>query len=230
MTRPVCIIQNWAPESPGHLADYLKENNIPHNVVRTYLGESLPNVADLDAAIVLGTPTSVRDYLQYEYLKRLFAFMAAAVKHDVPLLGICFGGQFLARVLGADVGRNQVREIGIYKATLTDEGTADPLFAGLPREFEVFHWHGDTFQIPFGAALLATGETCRNQAFRKGNAVGVQFHIEPRPDELPLWCDEYTQELAEESKTKEQIVSSYTAKAEQMKQLSFRLMRNFLSA
>lgn len=226
--KPVCIVQNWAPESPGHLADYLRENDIPHNVIRSYLGETLPKPTDIEAAIVLGTPVSVRDYLQHEYLKRLFAFVAACVKHDLPLLGICFGGQFLARVLGADVNRNPDREIGIYKATLTDEGTKDKLFAGLPREIDVFHWHGDTFQIPFGATLLATGETCRNQAFRKGNAVGIQFHIEPRTEEIPLWCDEYTQELAEDSKTKDQIVSSFISKADQMKQLSFRLMQNFL--
>ncbi|MCX6834574.1 MAG: type 1 glutamine amidotransferase, partial [candidate division Zixibacteria bacterium] len=205
------------------------ENNVPFNVVRTYLGEALPRPTDIEATIVLGTPVSVRDYLQHEYLKRLFAFVAACVKHDLPLLGICFGGQFLARVLGADVTRNPVREIGIYRASLTDEGTKDKMFAGLPREIDVFHWHGDTFQIPFGATLLATGKTCRNQAFRKGNAVGIQFHIEPRTEEIPLWCDEYTQELAEEGKTKDQIVSSYATQANQMKQLSYRLMQNFLS-
>lgn len=226
--KPVCIVQNWAPESPGHLTDFLQENNVPYNVVRTYLGEALPKPNDIEAAVVLGTPISVRDYLQHEYLKRLFAFVAAAIKHDLPFFGICFGGQFLARVLGADVNRNPVREIGIYKATLTDEGIKDRLFAGLPREFDVFHWHGDTFQIPFGATLLATGEICRNQAFRKGNAVGIQFHIEPRTEEIPLWCDEYVSELAEEGKTKEQIVSSYATQANQMKQLSYRLMQNFL--
>lgn len=226
--KPVCIVQNWAPESSGHLADFLHENNVPYNVVRTYLGEALPKPTDIEATIVLGTPISVRDYLQHENLKRLFAFVAASVKHDLPFLGICFGGQFLARVLGADVNRNPVREIGIYKATLTDEGLQDKLFAGLSQEIDVFHWHADTFQIPFGAVLLATGETCRNQAFRKGNAVGIQFHIEPRADEVPLWCDEYMSELAEEGKTKEQIVSSYAAKADQMKRLSYQLMQNFL--
>jgi GMP synthase (glutamine-hydrolysing) len=227
--KPVCIVQNWAPESPGHLADYLKEKDVPYNIVRTYFGEALPKPTDIEATVVLGTPISVRDYLQHEHLKRLFAFVAAALKHDLPFFGICFGGQFLARVLGADVHRNPVREIGIYKAILTDEGLRDKLFAGLPRQIEVFHWHADTFQIPFGATLLATGETCHNQAFRKGNAVGIQFHIEPRTDEVPLWCDEYVNELSEEGKTKEQIVASYTARADQMKQLSYRLMQNFLA-
>jgi GMP synthase (glutamine-hydrolysing) len=226
--KPVCIVQNWAAESAGTLAEYLIEQNIPYNVVRAYEGEALPEISAVDAAIVLGTPVSVRDYLKHEYLKRVFAFTAAAVKHDLPLLGICFGGQLLARVLGADVRRNEVREIGLYKAALTDEGRQDKLFAEFEPRFDVFHWHGDTFNIPFGATLLATGETCRNQAFRKRNAVGIQFHIEPRVDEIPLWCDEYTAELAEEGKTKDAIVATYNAHADQMRSLSFRIMKNFL--
>ncbi len=226
--KPVCIVQNWAAESAGNLADYLIDQNIPCNIVRAYAGETLPAVADIEAAVVLGTPVSVRDYLKHEYLKRVFAFTAAAVHIDLPFLGVCFGGQFLARVLGADVHRNEVREIGIYKAVLTEEGRQDKLFAGIEPEFEVFHWHGDTFNIPFGATLLATGETCHNQAFRKGNAVGIQFHIEPRVDEIPSWCDEYVAELAEEGKTKASIVAEYSAKADQMQSLSYRIMKNFL--
>jgi len=226
--KPVCIVQNWAAESAGNLADYLAENHIPYHVVRSYAGETLPTIASLEAAIVLGTPISVRDYQQHENLRRLFGFIADAVRHDLPFLGVCFGGQFLARVLGADVTRSQVREIGIYKANLTDAGQKDKIFAGIEPEFDVFHWHADTFQIPFGATLLVTGDTCHNQAFRKGRAVGIQFHIEPRTEEIPLWCDEYVRELTEEAKTKEQIISTYQAHAGSLRHLSHQLMRNFL--
>jgi len=226
--KPVCIIQNCTLESAGHLADYLNDKSIPYNVVRNHDGEALPDVADLEAAVVLGTPISVLGYQQYDYLKRLFAFMAAAARRDLPLLSICGGGQLLARVLGADVIKSPVREIGVYTVTLTDEGVKDRLFSGLPREIEVFHWHADAFQIPFGATLLATGENCRNQAFRKGNLVAILFHIEPRADDIPLWCDEYVAELEEEGLTKEAIVTACHARANQMKQLSFALTNNLL--
>jgi GMP synthase-like glutamine amidotransferase len=226
--KPICIVQNWSAESAGYLAEYLEENRIPYDVVRAYAGEALPSTDSIEAAVVLGTPISVNDYRQYDYLKRLFGFMADAVRTDLPLFGICFGGQMLARVLGADVIRSDVREIGIYKATLTDDGLDDRLFAGFDRDLEVFHWHADTFKIPYGAVLLATGESCRNQAFRKNNAVAIQFHIEPRIDEIPLWCDEYEEELAEEGLTRDGIVAEYNDRAEQMKQLSYRLMANFL--
>ena len=125
--KPICIVQNWAPESPGFLVDYIKEEALPYNVVHNYDGETLPDPANIEAAIILGTPTSVRDYREHEYLRRLFGFMSELVRQDTPTLGICFGGQLLARVLGAEVTRNEVREIGIYTASLTDEGAADPL-------------------------------------------------------------------------------------------------------
>jgi len=219
--KPVLIVQNWEAESAGHLADYLDDNNVRYNVVRTFDGEALPKVGDIKAAVILGNPISVRDYQKHDYLKRLFAFLADSVRTDIPLLGICFGGQLLAKVLGADVVRNEVREIGLYRATLTNEGRQDKLFAGVGPELEVFHWHADTFMIPHGATLLATGKTCRNQAFRKGNP-------EPRADEIPTWCDVYAEELAEEGLTKNRLVSDYAAGADRMKQLSYRLMQNFL--
>jgi GMP synthase-like glutamine amidotransferase len=226
--KPVAIVQNWAAESAGNLSDYLDDNQIAYQVIKAFDGEQLPKVNDLSAAIVLGTPISVRDYRSHEYLTRLFAFMSDAVLRDLPLLAICFGGQLLARVLGAEVTRNPVREIGLYQTELTSDGLNDKLFDSLGSSLEVFHWHADTFQIPSGATLLATGKTCTNQAFRKGNAVGVQFHIEPRADEIPLWCDAYAAELAEEGLTKDQIVKDYQDKADQMKTLSYRLMQNFL--
>jgi len=226
--KPVCIIQNCTLESAGHLADYLDEKSIPYNVVRNHDGEALPEVANLEAAVVLGTPISVLGYQRYDYLKRLFAFLATAARRDLPLLSICGGGQLLARVLGAEVVKSPIREIGVYSVTLTDEGAKDRLFSGLPKKIEVFHWHGDAFEIPFGASLLATGENCRNQAFRKGNLVAILFHIEPRADQVPLWCDDYIAELEEEGLTKQAIVAACNRNANQMRQLSYSLMQNFL--
>ncbi|MCP4685867.1 MAG: type 1 glutamine amidotransferase, partial [bacterium] len=151
------------------------------------------------------------------------------VRHDLPLLGICLGGQMLAKVLGAQVQKNAVPEIGLYKTRLTEAGRGDSIFTGFEDEFEVFHWHNDTFKIPYGAALLAEGDTCRNQAFRMGNAVALQFHLEPRPEEIPIWCDEYADELSTDNKSKEDLIDAFTAQAGQLKDLNFRLLKNFLS-
>jgi len=229
MTKPICIVQNWEAESPGYLATFLEDNQLPYNVVKNYANESLPIADDIEALIILGTPISALNYREHDNLVRLFALVSAAVRKDIPLLGICFGGQLVARVLGADVIRNDVRELGLYRVQLTDAGREDKLFTGLGTELDVFHWHSDTFMIPHGATLLATSETCTNQAFRKNNAVAVQFHIEPTIDEVPVWCDAYPEELAEEGLTKEGLVIVYREKADRMQQLSYHLMQNFLS-
>ncbi len=226
--KPIAIVQNCPTESPGNLADYLDGNSIPYRVIRTFDSQALPPAGGIEAAIVLGTPISLLEYGKHGYLKCLYAFVAEVVRADIPVLGVGYGGQLLARLLGADVVRNDVREIGLYAITLTDEGRKDRLFAGLGPNLEVFQWHADAFMIPHGATLLTTGETCRNQAFRKNNAVGVQFHPEPGADEIPLWCDEYADELAEEGLSKQEIVSAYGENAAKMQQFSHRLVRNFL--
>jgi GMP synthase-like glutamine amidotransferase len=222
------MVQNWAAESAGTIAECLDERDLAYKVVRTYKNEPLPDSRDVDKVIILGCPISIRDYQNHDYLKRLYAFAAEIVRRDRPLLGICYSGQMLARILGAEVTRNPVREIGMYTCRLTDEGASDGLFAGFEREFPVFHWHADTFQVPHGATLLAEGEDCRNQAFRKNNAVAIQFHPEPRPDEVPLWCDEFQDELAEEDKTKAEIVADFNRQAGEIRRLTCLLVENFL--
>jgi len=226
--KKIQIIQNWAVEPPGTIADFLDEHGLAYEVVKSYDGAAMPEVDNSEAVIVLGCPHSVNTYQEFDFLKRLYAYMAAVVRKDLPLLGICLGGQMLAKVLGAEVRKNDIREIGLYKARLTEAGRIDPVFAGFDDEFDVFHWHNDTFKIPHGAVQLVEGTECRNQAFRKGNAVAIQFHVEPRAEDVPRWCDEYTQELTEDNKTRESIVSEFEAKADVLKKMSHRLMKNLL--
>lgn len=226
--KPIHIVQNWAAESAGTIADYLDENDFGYKVIQAYRNEPLPDLSSAEALIVLGSPYSISDYQKYDYLKNLYAFVAGAVRRDLPLLAICFGGQMLAMTLGAEVTRNKVKEIGHYSCRLTDDGSSDRLFAGFDREFTVFHWHVDTFKIPHGATLLAEGDECRNQAFRKNNAVAVQFHLEPRPDEIPRWCDEYQDELAEEKMTKAGVVTEFNRRADEIRRLNYLLIGNFL--
>ena len=227
--KPVLIVQNWAAESPGTISEYLEEKGIPYQVCPLYENAPLPEPESSDRLIVLGCPYSMRDYREHEWLTRLFAHMAAAVRQDQPILGICFGAQMLAAILGAKVERNQRREIGIYDVALTEAGRSDPVFSGFPDRFPVFHWHGDTFRIPFGATHLATGADCPNQAFRKGRAVGVQFHLEPTAEEVPRWCDEYRQELSEEHKSPEEILAAFTQQAARLRELNFLLLDNFMA-
>ncbi len=139
--------------------------------------------------IFLGGPMSAND--DYGYLRQEIRLIERAVQAGTPVLGICLGAQLLARALGAPVYRNRVKEIGWFPVTWTPATRDDPLLAGLSGQDSVFHWHGETFDLPAGSAWLASSERCRNQGFRFGdNAWGLQFHLEVTPDMIDAWCRE----------------------------------------
>jgi GMP synthase (glutamine-hydrolysing) len=115
-------------------------------------------------------------------------FIRHATAQGQPVLGICLGAQLIAGALGATVRRNTSKEIGWYDLHFTEAAASDPLFGGLSRE-TVFHWHGETFDLPPGAELLAWSDLSRNQAFRIGAGVyALQFHLEVTPHMIADWC------------------------------------------
>jgi GMP synthase-like glutamine amidotransferase len=139
------------------------------------------------ALIFMGGPMSVNDDLPY--LRREEGFIRDAIERGVPVFGVCLGAQLIVHALGAPVGRSPVKEIGWFEIEFTAAAQQDRLFAGLGGRETVFHWHGETFDLPAGAVLLASSERCRNQAFRLGSTVyGLQFHPEVTPEMIADWC------------------------------------------
>ncbi len=226
--KPILIVQNCEAESAGAIQEYLETNGIPFDLVRPDRGEPFPEPDNLRAIVNLGCPFSVAEYEKYDFLRKLYAFVAAAIRIDTPYLGICFGGQLLARVLGAQVKPNGVKEIGTYNVRLTEHGLRDPLFKGFEAEFPVFQWHGDTFKVPFSTPLLVEGELCRNQAFRRGRQAAVQFHLETRTEDISQWCDLYRHELDEVTANRDKVLAAFAEKNNTIGTLNFRLLDNFL--
>ena len=147
----------------------------------------LPDISQAAALIFLGCPMSAND--SYPYLQREIGFIRAAVERRQPVLGICLGAQLTARALGAAVHRSPEKEIGWFDIHPTAEGARDPLFSVLEPTETVFHWHGETFDLPSGASRLAYSAACPNQAFRAGpNVYGLQFHLEVTPEMIADWC------------------------------------------
>lgn len=124
--------------------------------------------------------------------------------------------------------RAPVREIGGCELRVTAAGGADPLLAGFPAHFPTFQWHGDTFDVPDGAVLLAEGTACRNQLFRRGPVDGAQLHLEVASAEAAAWADAYAAELAEVGKSRDQVVAECRAREAEMATLAARLVHNFL--
>lgn len=192
----VLVLQHAEVQHLGLLRRIMEAKGVASNLVKLYANEPIPDATGYDGLIILGGPMNAYEEQTYPYLAREDRVIKAVVANGVPFLGIGLGGQLLAKALGARVYRNEVREIGFYSLSLTEEGARDRLFKSLGRVFTMFEWHGDTFDIPEGAVRIARSSTCENQAFRYGqNAYALLAHLQMTPAMVALWCEEYYDEL-----------------------------------
>ncbi|MBN2330059.1 MAG: type 1 glutamine amidotransferase [Candidatus Omnitrophica bacterium] len=176
---------------------FLKKRNIPFEIVDLYQENLLPtDRSRLGAIIVLGGPMNVDDENRFPYLIEEKSFIRRCVEDSVPVLGICLGAQLLARVFDAQVYKNQHSELGCMDVELTKEGMKNPLFDQISSPMTVFQWHGDTFDLPKGADLLAQSPACLHQAFSVNNRFyGLQFHIEAGWEDAQRWAAAYLPDL-----------------------------------
>lgn len=188
MKRALVLQHAW-DDPPAYLEALLREHHITCELI--YVERApLPDLADYQAVIVMGGPQHVYADKGHPYLAEEKRLLRQAVTQELPTLGICLGAQLLASALGAEVRRHHSSEIGFFEIPLTEDGTRDPLFAGLPGYHLAFHWHQDVFDLPVNALHLASNETAPNQAFRYGpNAYGLQFHIELDDEMAHTWLD-----------------------------------------
>ncbi len=169
---------------PELFADVLAEDGHELSEWKISAGDALP-AGDYDAVLVFGGKQNVGEERDYPWLNDEYAALRGWADDGTPLLGVCLGAQTLAHALGAPVTRVETPLAGFYETELTEAGAADPLLGVLPRSFEALNANGYTFAIPPGATALARGPV--NQAFRIGNAWGVQFHPEVRRDQALAW-------------------------------------------
>jgi GMP synthase-like glutamine amidotransferase len=139
----------------------------------------LPRLDDVELLIVMGGPMSVNDESPLTWLTDEKRFVRQAIERGTAVLGVCLGAQLIASALGAPVYANAEREIGWLPVTGCASDPALPSWAAAGRETTVFHWHGETFDLPPGAEPLARSAGCEHQAFRIGrHVIGLQFHLE----------------------------------------------------
>lgn len=172
----------------GLIADVLDARGIGYQCADLYDAPEGLCATNFDALILMGGSMSANDKLPF--IAREMEHVRAAIQANKPVLGICLGAQLIARSLGANVYPNVKKEIGWAPVTFTDAARSDPLFHGHDCEV-IFHWHGETYDLPAGAQCLASSALCRNQAFRFGDRVyGLQFHLEVTPEIIAQWCYE----------------------------------------
>lgn len=226
----VLIIQNDPPETLGLYEEYIKDKT-DLTLIQAYKmknEDNFPSVNEYTHFIIGPTPISANDALNHDFLKKEWDYLQEIIDSKKPCLGVCCGGQLLAKKLGGDVQKSPSKEIGGYRVNLTENGKSDPLFSGFPSNFPVFHWHSDMFTVPPAGKLLAIGEPCPIQAFNKANIWGVIFHLEITVEDASRWADAYAGEPKAIGKTREQVLDECRVFEAEMRVLAEKLMINFL--
>lgn len=185
----VLFVQNNRIEGSGYLGDILKEDGFDIHLVNGKY-EKLPE-KEYSLVVILGAPESANDNLPY--LEEEQKLIKKSVEENIPVLGICLGSQLIAKTFGGKVYRGPKNEIGFYNDLVPEANTN--LFSGFDNPFTVFHWHGDTFDLPKGATRLVHSESYTNQAFQFQSAVGLQFHLEVNHEMINLWLDKAEERL-----------------------------------
>ena len=173
-------LQHVPFEGLGSIAAWLAAAGYETTGTHFYHAATLPDLHDFDLLVIMGGPMSVDDEREFPWLRSEKAFIRAAVEAGKSILGVCLGAQLIASALGSRVVRNPFKEIGWFPVFGT--AAAEPAAFCFPPSVEVFHWHGDTFDLPRGSIHLARSAGCENQAFQLGQSViGLQFHLETTP-------------------------------------------------
>ena len=195
----ILVIENYPKTTLGLVGKALTEAKAECRVVRTHLGEELPETpAGYDALIMLGGAQDALDDENHPYLPEEAALARAFGEADKAVLGICLGAQILARAHGAKNILGRPIEFGWHAVRPTEAGRSDSVLSALGSGAPIFHWHLDTFTLPPGAVHLATSEQTPMQAFRIGRAsYGIQFHFEAGTELVAFWTKGFADEIAD---------------------------------
>lgn len=220
-------------ESPGTILEWAAGKN--HTISYTYFFEEnylLPEVNDFDALLIMGGSMNVDEEEKYPWLKIEKQFIKETIDAGKKVMGVCLGSQLIAASQGKRVYKAAEKEIGFFPVQFTSEALLHPLFDHFTNPYFVFQWHGDTFDLPAGAELIASSDTCKHQAFVLGtNVLGLQFHFEmnePIIEDMLINDDQELDEKGMFISGKEQIRNNYFYLDQNKKDL-FVLLDKFLA-
>jgi len=183
MNLNIHYLQHVPFEGLGSMEPWFRKGGYRISSTPLYLNQNLPALTDLDWLVVMGGPMGAHDESKHPWLKDEKRFIESAIKAGKIVLGICLGAQLIADVLGARVFGNKHREIGWFPIRFSKQIEQSAFQGVFPPVIKAFHWHGDTFDIPESATLLASSEACAHQGFIvEDRILGFQFHLETTPE------------------------------------------------
>jgi GMP synthase-like glutamine amidotransferase len=214
-------LQHVPFEGPGVFRQALDEEGY---ALRTILvpSEGLPKELG-DFLLIMGGPMSVND--SEPWIGEELQFVKAAMDNKLPILGICFGSQLLAKALGGSVEPGPTFEIGMVPVMLTDEGKTDSVFSQLPSTFQVFQWHGEGITLPPETKSLLASADFPVQAFRaQERCYGLLFHPEMKEEGMQALCRECPEDVKKGKVPPEVIQAQATPYLPMLHQFADRLI------
>ncbi len=216
--KRIHILQHEKYETPGCIDHWIKSKSYNCTVAELYERAVLPDVSAFDWLIVMGGSMSVHDTDKFPWLADEKKFIKNAVDAGKVAIGICLGSQLIAEVLGSKVYQNHQKEIGWFPVSRNIAAGDSFMLKRFSDMETVFHWHGDTFDIPEGAKHCFTSDACRNQCFIYNERIlGLQFHLEVTEDLLEGMLAGGAGEI---------VPSQYIQSADEIKDGSVHIKRN----
>ncbi len=227
-------LQHVSFENPGTLTDWAVMHQ--HSISYSYFFEKdylLPSIDEFDVLLIMGGPMNVDEEDQFPWLTAEKIFIKAVIDAGKKVIGICLGAQLIAAALGSKVYAGKEKEIGFFPVEFSNMALKHPLLNHFSNPYTVFHWHGDTFELPENAQLIASTDVCKHQAYIIGsNVLAFQFHFEMNEtvvEDMMLYDGHELEEEGKYIQTKSEVRNSFHY-LHQNKQDLFLLLDQFFSA
>ncbi len=228
--HPILIFRHVENEGPGYLAEFLDSRRVPCRLICIDQGAQVPDSLDnISALVFMGGPMSVNDPLPW--IAEELALIRQAQQHGLPMLGHCLGGQLISKALGGEITACPTREIGWYPVRQIQGEAATLWLDKQEKEFEVFHWHGETFSVPEGGNAILSSEHCENQAFVMGRTLAMQCHVEVTAKMLAEWTDLFAEQLLSPScsvQSASEILQDVQVKTSRLQAIAGRIYDHWL--
>tara|TARA_B110001454_G_scaffold219191_1_gene251083 strand:- start:47 stop:751 length:705 start_codon:yes stop_codon:yes gene_type:complete len=224
------IFQHVHFEGPGHIETWAIEHGHTFLVTKLYNDDPLPDLDDVDALVVMGGPMGIYDDHRYPWLRKEKSFLLDFIETKKPIIGICLGSQLIAHVLRTPVYRNREPELGWFPVYFT--AGSDPVVDKFnERTIDVFHWHRDAFDLPYGATKLAESNATQVQMYLLDRHIlGILCHLEMSPNAIEKLLENARSDLADGGtfvQNEKKIIELSSEKCEATKIVLFRLLDRF---
>lgn len=221
----IWCLQHFEREGPALIEEWAQQRGHEFKIIERFRNEAIPRLELHDGLVLLGGPMSVNDEGDYPWIRPELAAIAHHAQNGGRIFGVCLGAQLIAKSFGAMVYPAKTLEVGWFPIRFAG-GNEYP--EKLPKSIHVLHWHGETFDLPYGVRRLASSAVCRNQAFTIGSRViGLQFHLEVNAALLERLLETYFPIASPKFpyvQDGKQIIEELPRRQEQSKQFLFSLL------